>query len=881
MSRLLSILLLLTLCACSPSEQATTSDELPTTLTPQDSGWPRQFSAEGTTVTIYEPQIEGWYKYSRITFRAAVSFVAEDGAEPVFGALRVQADTDTDLENRSVLLGNMEIESTKFLTLDDEAAAAWTERLEGILPRTPMPVALDRLLAYFEHTEAELVADDLEARARPASRNEISHDAPLIFVSQRPAILVLLDGEPVLSPIEGTELLFAVNTNWDLFFHSKGGRYYLLDRGPQEDGEHSPAEPSWLTATAIDSPWTAADELSADFLRLPEDWAEVRSLLPGQTTGRRLTAGELPAVYAATRPAELIVLDGAPELTPIAGTRLMWAQNTDSDLFLYGGDGSYYYLVSGRWFRSRTLDGPWEFATTELPEEFSDIPPDHPRASVLASVPGSAQAEEAVRLARVPTKATVQRSEAEAEVAYQGEPEFAAIEDTSMAYATNTSSDVIRFGDLYYLCLQGVWFVSSNATGPWQVADSVADEIYTIPVSSPVHHTTYVTVYDSGPDWVTVGYTAAYLGLMIAIIDSDPIVVYGTGWYHPPYVHYGPRPVYYPYHHSYGVAAYYNPHTGAYGRGASVYGPYGGAGRAAAYNPRTGTYARGASAWGPYGGSAAFQAYNPRTDTYRAGYRSASPYASWGEGVVSRGDRWVHGGYYSDRRGTVAGVRTSEGDRAVAVRGNRGGRALIGGSGNAVFVGRDGNVYKRDDDGWSKRGRAGWDQVESRAVSSGLSDGQRAGARDRASQAAASRGGSAGAGLSDSQRAEARNRASQAASSRGGSAGAGLSDSQRAEARDRAAEEARARAGAGAGAGARGANRSGSSADRAGSLGNRSWDSSSSQQDVLRQLDRESRARSAGSARARDFQSRQSDGDQNRSRQGGTRQRRGGRRGRG
>ena len=45
--------------------------------------------------------------------------------------------------------------------------------------------------------------------------------------------------------------------------------------------------------------------------------------------------------------------------------------------------------------------------------------------------------------------------------------------------------DVIRVGESYYLCVQGVWFVSPSPSGPWEVATSVPAEIYEIPPSSP------------------------------------------------------------------------------------------------------------------------------------------------------------------------------------------------------------------------------------------------------------------------------------------------------------------------------------------------------------------------------------------------------------
>ena len=172
------------------------------------------------------------------------------------------------------------------------------------------------------------------------------------------------------------------------------------------------------------------------------------------------------------------------------------------------------------------------------------------------------------------------------DVAYQGEPKFQPIEKTTLEYAVNTDKQIIKFGDLYYMCFQGVWFMSKSATGPWDVATSIPKEIYGIPSSSPAHNVTYVTVEDDDDEWVTFAAVAAYTGVMVAW----GCAVWGTGWYHPPYWGWGGYyPFYYPHYPSYGYGAWYNPWNGAYGRTAVAYGPYGGAGVSARYNPSTGT----------------------------------------------------------------------------------------------------------------------------------------------------------------------------------------------------------------------------------------------------------------------------------------------------
>ena len=85
---------------------------------------------------------------------------------------------------------------------------------------------------------------------------------------------------------------------------------------------------------------------------------------------------------------------------------------------------------------------------------------------MLASVPGTDQAVEAVLLASIPQTARVSRKEVKApDVAYQGDPKFEPIPTTTVARAVNTDKDILKVGDLYYMCFQGVWFVSKAPDG--------------------------------------------------------------------------------------------------------------------------------------------------------------------------------------------------------------------------------------------------------------------------------------------------------------------------------------------------------------------------------------------------------------------------------
>jgi hypothetical protein len=509
---------------------------------------------------------------------------------------------------------------------------------------------------------------------------------------------VIIDGEPMFLDIEDTNLRKVLNTNWDLFFDSKENRFYLRYNN------------SWLSAKTLKDAWGVEKKLPKQFLKLPanETYEDAK-----QSLNFFENLSSVPLVLVSLKPAELIVLNGSPALDAVPGTPLSWVANTECDLFFNSADSSYYFLTSGRWFRTRELTGgKWSGATNTLPVDFRNIPPDHPRGHVLASVPGTRQAEEAVLTASIPQVATIDRKTATAKVQYVGEPQFEPISGTEISFSRNTPNDVLKIGETYYLCLQGVWFISTSPDGPWNPADAVPDEVYSIPPESPKHNVTYVSVYESTPETVTYGYTAGYTGMYV----DYGVVMWGTGYYYPPFYAwaYYPYPVYWPYgYYTYGASVWYNPATGAYARGSAVYGPYGGYGRAAAYNPATGRYAWGQAAWGPYGAAASGGFYNPNTGAWGGGYRASNGYQSWGQSVVGRGDQWARTGSVSGSRGTLGGIQTSSGAKALFGRGSQGQGFVARSATGDVYAGRDGNVYKRDQSTgeWYRNSGGSWENV--------------------------------------------------------------------------------------------------------------------------------------------------------------------------
>jgi hypothetical protein len=678
-----------------------------------DGGWPRAYTtASGAALVLYQPQVAEWKNQKVLTAYAAASFTPRGAPKPALGTLQIEADTTVSVSERLVNFSEYRIVEANFSTLPKEQLRAVVAEVAAAVPARERVIALDRVLAAIDRSQ--IIPKNVEG---------VKADPPPIFFSQTPAILVNLDGDPIWSPIKDNDLKFAVNTNWDLFQHEPTKTYYLRN------------ENAWLKTTDLKGKWEPTSKLPESFKKLPADdnWKEVRASLPGNTgkTGKPTT------VFLSTVPAELILIQGQPNYLLVPGTSdLLWVSNTEGDVFRTGKTGPVYFLVAGRWFSSPGFTGPWTFATPTMPPAFKQIPLEHPRSRVLASVPGTDQAAEAVLLASVPQTARVSRKEVKAPaVAYQGDPKFEAVPSTTVARAVNTDKDIIKVGDLYYLCFDGVWFVSKAPTGPWTVADSIPKSIYEIPVSSPSYNVTYVTVQESNDEWVTFAAAAAFTGVMIAW----GCAVWGTGYYHPPYWGYGGYyPYYYPHYPTYGYGASYNPWTGAYGRGVVAYGPYGGAGVGARYNPTTGTYARGAVAYGPYGARGAAQAYNPRTGTYAQTRQGASAYGSWGTTGVQRGDDWARTSRVTNNvTGSTTRVTQGSGGGTAVSRnpaGPGGGSTVARTGSGDVYAGHDGNVYKNDGGSWQKYENGGWSSVEQ--PTQAQKDQARSTAQDRGGQPA-------------------------------------------------------------------------------------------------------------------------------------------------
>ncbi len=718
----------------APSAQKAAMQKIAT-----DSGWPRTVKTDAQQeFIIYQPQVEKW-DGNRIYVYSAVEFKPGANKPSNYGVVWFNARTEVDKVNRLVTLDGLEITKVNF-----PAASAQNQKVlaffKSKFPGKAKTISLDRL-------EAGVRAAEPKFETVP-----VKNDPPRLIIVAKPSVLVIIDGEPKLVEVPSTNLQRVLNTSAVLLYETDKQKYYLR------------VSDWWMETEKLDSAWARANKLPGDMKK-----AEETIVAQGQQARNEMSVAEqaelarqpkkaslkegdkeaeVPDVYVVYSPAELIETKGEAQYEKVADTPLEYVKNTNATILRLNGE--CYILVSGRWFKSSALSGPWAYVpSAEIPKDFSNIPVSSPVASALASVPGTPQAEEGLIANSIPQTATITRSQAKLTVVYDGEATFIPIEGTSMRYARNTSVPVIKVGERYYAVEAGVWFWAPTPQGPWNVADKIPDDIYTIPPSSPLHYVTYAKIYGSTTEVVYVGYTPGYYG---TVVSSDTTtVVYGTGWYYPPYVS---STVWYGYPYSYGAGAGftwtstsgwslgfgysysyypyypYYPWWGPMGYYGCCWYPYygwgawGGAAAANVYGQWGNTaYSRTAAAWanpytGNYGAASRGSTYNTATGRVTTGGRGYNT-------NIYTGNTFGYGGAatYNPNTGIVAGGGAAYAGNIYSGSGTagRGGFAYntntntgIAAGKNNVYAGKDGTVYRydRNSGNWSQNSGNGWQPAD-------------------------------------------------------------------------------------------------------------------------------------------------------------------------
>ena len=91
----------------------------------EENNWPKKIEKDGTTLVIYQPQIESFTE-NRLESRAAVSVTNQETTTPVFGAMWFDCKVSTDRDARTVLLLDMEVTAVRFPDVEEEIELYFT-----------------------------------------------------------------------------------------------------------------------------------------------------------------------------------------------------------------------------------------------------------------------------------------------------------------------------------------------------------------------------------------------------------------------------------------------------------------------------------------------------------------------------------------------------------------------------------------------------------------------------------------------------------------------------------------------------------------------------------------------------------------------------------
>lgn len=649
--------------------------------------FPKEIIAPGgQVITIYQPQPEN-LSGNKLTGRSAVSIRKTAKSEPVFGAVFYEATLATDKANRVAECQSLKVTNAKFPGVEDKAKLdSLVKMIETEVPKWNLRISLDALVATIKQESGN-------------TQEAFNNNPPKIYYRNKPTTLVLIDGEPKVQKNKDLDADAVVNTPALIF--KEGNSWNMYSGGV------------WYQSSSITEGWKENKKLSKKLKSIDE---QIKKQEAQNNNGK--APSEKPAVtdiLISTEPAELIQTRGEPNYKSIQGTSLLYASNSTNQIFKDINTQKTYTLLAGRWFSASSLEGPWEYVSSDkLPADFSKIPEGSEKDEVLANVAGTPTAEEAKIDAQIPQTAKVDRKQATIKVEYDGSPKFKKIEGTSLELAENANVTVLKDADgKYYAVENGVWFVAEKAKGPWAVSDDRPKDVSKIPPDNAAYNTKYVYVYESSPQYVYVGYTPGYMGCYV----YGPTVVYGTGYHYAPW--YGS--VYYPHPVTWGFGFSYNPWTGwSMNFGFSVgfmhvgfsFGGYGGwYGPARYYPPYRPPYYGG----GYYGGGNRVNNGNINIGEINIGSNNGNRVTHYDrnniynkQNGVSTMDRQP-GQSLNNREGNRNQGQGSLSNKAPTINNqlpgsNQGGQIRQSRENNNVVADRDGNVYQRDNKGnWNQR----------------------------------------------------------------------------------------------------------------------------------------------------------------------------------
>ena len=262
--------------------------------------WPQQATQGDTTYVIYTPQVQSLVGV-QATARAAFSWAkGKDAAK--YGAMFFTADTDADLAAGLIEFSNMKVTSVKLPDGTPDAAlqGELSTMLAGVQFTVPRAVVMENMQV---------------TRTQAAAASKLGNAPPKIKVLEQPAVLLQLDGHPVMRELPNTTWGAAQNTASLLLKDRSSGTWYTML-----------GTDTWMQSRHYTGPWDKAAAPPANVM------TELKRALPQRhpdAVANAAPAGTaLPTIVVATRPTCLVSIAGSPRCSRSHPTCRRWATPT-------------------------------------------------------------------------------------------------------------------------------------------------------------------------------------------------------------------------------------------------------------------------------------------------------------------------------------------------------------------------------------------------------------------------------------------------------------------------------------------------------------------------------------------------------------------------
>jgi hypothetical protein len=560
------------------------------------------------------------------------------------------------------------INARPLILLDDKSGKYYVHVFDGFVeaPALTGPWTAAKALPNGASQVAQGLAKQgiVDLMTGPADKKlSLKTAVPDLIVATTPTEIIISDGAPDWAPLDGTMLLYVKNTTGNVFKDLNNQNTYVLVTG------------RWFQAPDFAGPWqyVPATSLPPDFFKIPDDSPKenVKAAIPNTAQAQEaVIANQIPQTATVYRAKATFkpVINGAPDLKPIADTPLMYVFNSPNPIIMVS-QYEWYGVENGTWFTASSAQGPWAVAAS-IPAAIYSIPPSSPLYYVTY-----------VKI-------------------YDTTPQYVVVGYTPGYMGTVVTADgVVVYGT-------GYTYVPYIGPSVW----------YAPPI-------TYG--YAANPTWTP--WTGWMMGFgfgwaMGAAWGSTCCWGYAAAPY------WGAMP-YAPYAYHYAGYAY-GPHGAAvWGPGGwaattgNVYSHWGSTtavSRASAgYNAWTG------NAWASRVGTS----YNSVTGRVSAGQRAGVGNVYTGNyaygqrgatynpttGVSARGGSVTYGNAYSGQQTTARGAQVT------GPGGKTAGAARVG---NNYYADHDGNVYKNTGSGWEKYDNGSWNNVQDSARTQSLQNDQ-------------------------------------------------------------------------------------------------------------------------------------------------------------